>query len=682
MRKKNNTKELLLSEIQELRRRHAREREDFAHTLILFQTILDESNLVVYIKKAEDLSHVWVSKAFEKAVGISRENAIDKTNRELFGEKIGATFDSTDRKVLAGEGMEIEESPDGKNIYWSQKFPVKLPNDRVYLCGIAKNITRRRLAEKALHEFRDELEERVEERTSELQESEEQVRLLLDSTAEAIYGIDLGGNCTFVNPACVRMLGYQNSSELIRKNMHELMHHTRRDGTPYPTAECKIYKAFREGEGTHVDDEVLWRADGSSFPAEYWSYPIRRNGNVIGSVVTFLDTTERAALEEQLRMSQKMEAVGTLAGGLAHDFNNLLTVITGYSDSCLTSLRPEDPLHHDLNEIKEAGDRAAALIGQLLVFSRKQIFQVKAIDLGETVAGIEDLLRRLIGEHIKLDIQRDPNLHMIKADPGQIERVIINLLVNARDSLPKGGNITMRIENAVLDEQAVAALGDFPAGNYIMLSVSDTGVGMEKDVLSNIFEPFYTTKGADEGTGLGLATVFGIVNQSGGRIDVESEPGKGSTFRIYLPQTEASEPAAEESEHLATSAEGDETIMVVDDEEMIRTLLEQTLKGFGYTVLTARDGEEALLTAEQHEGPIDLMVTDVVMPQMSGYELAERLAPLRPEISVLFMSGYDTKMAADQDNLDQENHFLPKPFLPRDLANNIRQILDKTVAAH
>jgi len=304
------------------------------------------------------------------------------------------------------------------------------------------------------------------------------------------------------------------------------------------------------------------------------------------------------------------------------------------------------------------------------------------INLGAIIVEMENMLQRLIGEHIELHIRCDPDLQKVKADPGQMEQVIMNLVINARDAMARGGNITVNLENVVLDDQASATLVDLQAGDFIMLSVSDTGIGMNEETLSHIFEPFYTTKGADKGTGLGLSTVFGIVKQSGGEIQAVSEPGKGSTFRIYLPRVEASGLLAEETERPSSPIEGNETILLVEDEDIIRELLKHILEKLGYTVLLASNGEEALLTAQRYEGPINLMITDIVMPHMSGHELVERLSPLRHEMSVLYISGYDEKMVADQGLVDIGKRFLQKPFGPKAVGKKIREILDKPATAN
>ncbi len=435
-------------------------------------------------------------------------------------------------------------------------------------------------------------------------------------------------------------------------------------------------EALAKGEGYRASYRMLLPSGRIRHIREVCEVELNDQGKVVRSVGSMQDVSEQVELEEQLRHSQKMEAVGQLAGGVAHDFNNLLTVINGYSELHLNLLNSDDPLYHDLSEIKKAGERAAALTRQLLAFSRKQILQPKVIDLGKIVAGMEDMVKRLIGEHIDLDVQRDPKLNKTKADPGQIEQVIMNLLVNARNSMPNGGHITIVIKNVALDEDAIATLDGLQHGDCVMISVSDNGVGIAEDILPHIFEPFYTTKGVDEGTGLGLSTVFGIVKQSGGGIEVESKPGNGSTFRIYLPKVETSDSQEETDEHIDVSVEGDETILLVEDDDSVRELLTLTLEQFGYVILSARDGEGALVTARRHKGPIALMITDIVMPRMSRHELAKIIAPLQPKMSVLYISGYDDDMASDQGIVDVENAFLQKPFSPTDIARKVRTILD------
>ena len=788
--------------------------------------------------------------------------------------------------------------------------------DELRLLVNSRNITDRKRAEQSL------------------QESETQTRLLLDSTAEAIYGIDIHGLCTFCNSACLRRLGYAEPQQLLGKNMHALMHHTRVGGTPYPVEECRIFQAFRQGEGSHVEDEVLWRADGSSFPAEYWSHPIRKEGQIVGSVVTFLDITERKKLEEQFRQAQqrlshvvssspavlytvaisddqirgiswmsdnirdmlgyeatetygaewwtahvhpddvhpivdnvhhdllgqgvaayeyrfqhcdgsyrwirseirlvrdeggkaieavgswsditerkeaeeaygkvqerlnglfnsssdgmvyttldglildannafcqltgycrdelvnmrryqditppqfreaeavriesilrtgkpeeyekeyqrkdgkpvpisltafavknreghpvglagivkditerkqleeqyrqaqKMEAVGRLAGGVAHDFNNLLTVIMGYSEIYLGKLRPEDPLRIPLTEIHKAGERATGLTRQLLAFSRKQVLMPVVLDLNTIIADLEKMLHRLIGEDVTLTVLAGPDLWQVKADPGQMEQVVMNIIVNARDAMPQGGKLLLETKNVELDAGYAQTHTEAKPGEYILVAISDTGCGMDAAVKARIFEPFFTTKGPTKGTGLGLATVFGIVKQSAGHIEVYSEVGQGTTFKIYLPRDRSGEPIALSPRTKEPVRGGTETILLVEDEEGVRTLAREVLQEHGYTVLDARHGGDALVICETRSQPIDLMITDVVMPHFSGRQLAERLATRQPTMKVMFMSGYTDDAIVHHGVLESGMPFLQKPFAPEALIRKVREVLD------
>jgi PAS domain S-box-containing protein len=394
-----------------------------------------------------------------------------------------------------------------------------------------------------------------------------------------------------------------------------------------------------------------------------------------GVVVLSIDVTEGRKIEEQLRHAQKMEAVGRLAGSVAHDFNNLLSVILGYSSMLLADLKPIDPIRADIDLIRLAGEKAAALTRQLLAFSRQQVLAPRVLDLNEVVQGSERMLRRLLGEDVELTMRYDRHLSRVRVDPGQIDQVVMNLAVNARDAMPKGGKLTIETKDVMLDAAYAADHFDVSPGHYVMLAVSDTGSGMSKETQSRIFEPFFTTKEPGKGTGLGLSTVFGIVRQSGGHIWVYSEAGSGSTFKIYLPRAEGEAPEPLTFVEPAT-LRGTETILLVEDQDEVRRVALEILARHGYHVLAAQNAGEALLTCERHPRTIHLLLTDVIMPQMSGPELAERLAKVRPEMKVLYMSGYTDRAVIDHGILESGIAYVQKPLVPDALARRVREVLD------
>jgi len=390
----------------------------------------------------------------------------------------------------------------------------------------------------------------------------------------------------------------------------------------------------------------------------------------------FFDITERKALEAQLLQAQKMEAVGRLAGGVAHDFNNLLMAIMGYGELIRASLVKDDPLYKYSEDILKASERAASLTQQLLAFSRGQVMQPQVINLNRVAADLKKILGRLIGEHIDLEIVAGPDLGAVKADPGQIGQIIMNLAVNARDAMPTGGRLILSTANIDFAASHKCRFENIPPGRYVRLAVRDTGSGMDAETLTHIFEPFFTTKEVGKGTGLGLSMVCGIVKQNRGYLEVESQAGQGATFTIYLPRLEAGVEAVGARMTAAARLEGSETILVVEDEDALRALLCRFFRLYGYNVMEARHGGEALLLAERHPGPIHLMVSDVVMPQMSGKELADRMAPLHPEMTVFFMSGYTDSDLTSYGAPGPSQHFIPKPFRPMDLVKKVRDILD------
>jgi len=389
---------------------------------------------------------------------------------------------------------------------------------------------------------------------------------------------------------------------------------------------------------------------------------------------------ERETVAAQLLQAQKMEAIGQLTGGIAHDFNNMLTVIMGYSELTLHSLRPDDPARVNVEQIEQAGERASLLTRQLLAFSRKQVLQPKVLDLNAVLTNLDQMLQRLIGEDIDLVTVLAPGVGRVHADPSQVEQVIMNLAVNARDAMPRGGKLTIETANVELDDAYARRHGPVQPGAYVLLAVSDTGCGMDRDTQARIFEPFFTTKEPGKGTGLGLSTVYGIVKQSGGYIWVYSEVGRGTTFKIYLPRVEAVAKAVEPSREATGSVRGSETILLVEDDAGIRALVRQVLAQSGYQVLEAHHGKHAIQICEQHAGPIHLLVTDMVMPEMSGTETAGHLTSLRPDLKVLFLSGYADEAVHRHGMLAAGANFLPKPFTPAVLARKVREVLDAAMA--
>jgi len=415
------------------------------------------------------------------------------------------------------------------------------------------------------------------------------------------------------------------------------------------------------------------RKNGSTFPVEVSISLSRLDREYAVAVVR--DMTEVKNLQKQFAQAQKMEAVGRLAGGVAHDFNNLLTVINGTAELASLGLKTGDPLHTDLQEILQAGRRAAGLTRQLLAFSRKQILQPTVLSLNAVIGGMQGMLQRLLGEDVTLQFVPAEGLGSVKADAGQIEQVIMNLAVNARDAMPAGGMLSIATRNVELDDEYAKHHPYVVPGPQVMISVTDTGVGMDAATQARLFEPFFTTKPAGKGTGLGLATVYGIVKQSGGSVAVYSELGRGTTFKIYLPRVQ--EVAHEgQAARPTTIATGTETILAVEDDTPLRDLAKRVLRSAGYTVLTASNGGEALLLLEKHPGTVDLLLTDLVMPGMSGRDLAARLMQLRPQMKVLHMSGYTDDAILQHGVLDEATHFIHKPYSPAELARKVREVLD------
>jgi len=502
-----------------------------------------------------------------------------------------------------------------------------------------------------------------------LHRSETNFRSLVMNAPYGICRCDALGFLQEANPALVAMFGYNSDAELRGKHL----------GSLYADAQQWFHTAdyfHARKEFTDLTVECV-RKNGSAIVARISGRMIP-NGKAGNSFEIFMENiTETRTLELQLRQAQKMEAIGRLAGGIAHDFNNLLMVISGYSELLLDRLGADPRLRGPAQEISSATQRATSLTRQLLAFSRKQMLAPKVLDLNEVVTENLKMLTRMIGEDIDLVMVPAPALGAVRADPGQIDQVIMNLAVNARDAMPQGGKLTIETANVSLDEDFARAHAPLSPGEYVMLSISDTGVGMDSETQSRIFEPFFTTKGA-KGTGLGLSTVYGIVKQSGGYIFVESQPERGTALRVYFPRVDGQEDAANARDALGLSRadRGQETILLVEDENNLRRLARQYLETHGYRILEAADGAAALQIANGHKGAIDLLLTDVIMPGMNGRELADRITAQRPDIRLLYMSGYTEDAIGHNGTLDTGINLLQKPFSLPTLKDKVREVLD------
>jgi two-component system cell cycle sensor histidine kinase/response regulator CckA len=502
-----------------------------------------------------------------------------------------------------------------------------------------------------------------------LVDSEERYRLVTENIADAVFLLELDGRIALGNRSAEVITGYPQA-ELLGRSIFSLLPE---DGAREARARLS---SVRAGADVPPFFEVeLTRKDGARVLIEVHVTSIVKDGQPVARLGVARDITERRYLEDQLRQAQKMEGIGRLAAGVAHDFNNLLTAIGGRCYLVLNAVTSENPIRREIEIIQDAAERAAKLTHQLLAFSRKQILDPCVLDLNATVTGIEPLLRRMIREDIEIATALDSAAGRVKADAGQIEQVLLNLAVNASDAMPNGGWLTLATGNVTLDEAYARTHAEVEPGPYVMLSVSDTGHGMTAEVQAHIFEPFFTTKEVGKGTGLGLATVYGIAKQSGGHITVHSEPGHGAAFKLYLPRVEEAPGTAEPARPTEITRRGSETVLLVEDDEPLRTLAREILSLQGYTVLDAISPSEALRLADVHPGPIHLLLTDVVMPQMNGRQVADRLLAARPGLKVLFMSGYADAAIVEHGVLEPGTHFLQKPFTPDGLSRKIREAL-------
>jgi len=517
----------------------------------------------------------------------------------------------------------------------------------------------------------------VDDRNERRQTEAQLMRLasVVEQASESIVIVDLKGNIEYVNPNFERLTGY-TAADVLGKNPRIL-----KSGVQPDSFYQELWQKISSGK-TWFGVFLNKRKDGAPFYEDAVIFPIKnQQGIIINYAAVKRDITSEKLLEEQLLQSQKLEGIGQLAGGIAHDFNNILTAILGYSEVALMNLSPNDQVYHDVKAIIKAGQKASDLTRQLLVFSRKQIIQPKIIDLNRLITDLDKLLNRLISEDIKMKVMLSETIGRIHADPGQIEQVLINLVVNARDAVNHPSiavtrrNITIETRDVVVGDSFLLAQADIAPGRYVLLSVSDTGVGMTEEIKRKIFEPFFTTKKISQGTGLGLSTVYGIVKQNNAIIVVESQVYRGSIFKIYWPCADCGEPLTETAEEEPPLVGGNERILFVEDDERVRGFAIKALKSLGYDVIPARDGADAMHIVNRKKFNFDLLITDVVMPEMGGIELAEKLAANSDNFKVLFTSGYLDRDYTNHEILREESNFIHKPYRIQTLARKIRDVL-------
>ncbi len=510
--------------------------------------------------------------------------------------------------------------------------------------------------------------------TAVIKEREQQISDLLNSTAEGIYGLDMEGNCTLANPACVELLGFTSADELIGKNMHALIHHSHEDGSVYELDRCGIYKSFKTNSEIHCNTEVFWRADGSCFPVEYWAYPILRDDKVSGTVVTFIDISERLRTEQILRRSQKMDALGQLTGGIAHDFNNQLGIVSGYLEILEENNEDNQKARQWIAASRKATRRCVDLTRQLLNFSRQQQVNTELIDFSREMNELRELIQRTVTPAVEVIYDIAEDLWPVKTSRGDLEDALLNLVINARDAMPEGGTLTISMCNKVLSKHEFGN-EEIQPGDYVVIAVSDSGSGIPRDIQEHIFDPFFSTKEVGKGTGLGMSMVYGFVKRNRGCINLYSEPGEGTRINMYFPRgVEGDAQQAENRKKEKMEARGrNETVLVVEDEAHLRELALEILDSRGYRALSAENGDTAIdiLRGEAH---IDLLFCDIVMPGgMNGYQVAEQAGALRPGIKVQLTSGLADIASVNTQQTESGLNILQKPYSRSDLINCINK---------
>ncbi len=642
--------------------RDTTERKKAESELAINQTrlraIQDHLPDMLWMKNSEGC-FLLVNKAFVAAAGkVSVEEIIGKTDYDLWPQGLAQLYRSDDESVIAERiSKTVEEQIMDQGVSkWFETFKTPLYDDEgavIGTVGSAREITQRKKIEKALRE------------------SEEKHRKILETIADGYHEVDLQGNLTLVNDSLCEILGYSRD-ELIGMSYKQIMDEENARGIR------EAYNAvFRTGISNPEFSYKVFRKDGTVRDVSVSIAPVRDSNNEpIGFRGIFRDITDRKHLEEQLRQAVKMEAIGRLSGGIAHDFNNLLTAIMGYTNMLGLELPDDKSIQRKLLQITRASARAADLTRQLLAFSRKQVLEVSLVNVNDLVTDIESMLRRLIGEDITLVTKKADKIGKVKADQTQLEQVLVNLAVNARDAMPSGGTITIETHNIDLDEYYCHSNTEVKPGPYVVVNVCDTGHGMSHEILKRIFDPFFTTKEKGVGTGLGLSTVYGIVKQHGGHVTVYSEVGKGTTFKVYLPRSKEARGKQAIQPEADKRPKGSETILLVEDEEAVRDLATEVLAMLGYSVLTASSPREAIEISENHTETISLLLTDVILPEMDGKSLFESLSDKRPEMKVLYVSGYTENFIVHRGILKSKINFLQKPFTIEGLARKVRKVLD------